>query len=84
MIIRDFVDLCDFEAWCGGKFTLEFLIEHGDDETVQQAIEELYPNGIDKVMLNDTLWFDTEWIAEILGFETWFDYTNDRERRDKK
>lgn len=84
MIIKDFIDLCDFKAWGGGKSTLEFLIEHDDDEAVQQAIEEQYPDGIDKVMINDILWFDTEWIAEVLGFETWFDYTNDREWGNKK
>ena len=32
-------------------------------------IEEVYPEGIDRTALNDLLWFDDEWIYEMLGMK---------------
>lgn len=30
-------------------------------------LEELYPEGISRVELNDLMWFDSDWIFETLG-----------------
>lgn len=83
MIVKTDKDLYQFEAWADAKFTLEFLVDHYDDEEIQQVIEECWPDGIDETELNDLLWFDKDTIAEWLGFESWDQYTADREKEEE-
>lgn len=59
-VIDEDVDLKDFEAWSGGKETLDKLIEYGTVGKAQAEIEELFPDGITDTQLNDWLWFDVE------------------------
>lgn len=54
------IDLNEFEAWEGGKDRLDVLIENGHWKDAQAFIEEVYPEGIDKGVLNDWLWFEAE------------------------
>lgn len=66
------MELCliDFEAWCGGKSTLDYIIENGGTEAVEaleNALCELYPDGLTETALNDILWFDDEWCLEVAG-----------------
>lgn len=65
-----------FDAWSGGKDTLETLIEKGDVEQVEELIEEVYC-GEDlpsETEINDFLWFERDYIAEHLGYEDWDEY----------
>lgn len=32
-------------------------------------IEELYPDGIDMTQLNDILWFESEWVLDMIGIK---------------
>lgn len=57
----------NFGAWCGGRNTLDRVIEEGKTEELETVLEELYPNGLSETELNDILWFDPEWIYETLG-----------------
>ena len=59
--------LLSFETWSGATETKNRIIEAGKGEEFDQLIEELYPDGIDETMLNDILWFETEWVYESLG-----------------
>lgn len=61
-----------FEAWSGGKDTLDVLIEKGDCDEVEQLIEEMYL-GTDTA-INDFLWFERDMIAEALGYRDWDAY----------
>ncbi len=71
-VIED-INLRDFNAWQGGKDTLNDLTDE-QLEKVQEYIEEVYPDGISDEELNDTLWFDRDFIAhDILGFEDYED-----------
>lgn len=62
-----------FEAWSGGKDTLDVLIEKGDCDEVEQLIEEMETLGTDTA-INDFLWFERDFIAEHLGYKDWEAY----------
>ena len=62
------MDLMEFEAWSGGSLTLSELTVD-EINTLEVILEELYPEGIEEVQLNDILWFETEWISELIGRE---------------
>lgn len=57
----------DHEAWSGAISTLDRIKSLNLENEFDQLIEELYPDGIDETHLNDLLWFEEEWIFEMLG-----------------
>jgi hypothetical protein len=66
MIIKADTNLRDFPFWSGAKdnaklFTLDEL------EMIQDTLEEVYPEGLDDVQLNDMFWFEPEILAEWVG-----------------
>lgn len=61
--------LRDFNAWSGGVETKRTIIENDKTEEFDQLIEELHPDGINETQLNDILWFEEDWIFEMLGIE---------------
>ena len=67
MIVRCEISLENFEAWSGGKDTLDCL-SHSDCERLETNLEELYPDGMTDTELNDFLWFERDQIAELLGY----------------
>ena len=69
--------LDSFEAWSGGKDTLDVLIEKGDCDAVESFIEEI--QGVDcsewsETTVNDFLWFERDTIAQHLGYSDWDEY----------
>ena len=68
-------DLDQFNAWSGGKDTLETLIEKGDCDDVQQLIEDTFLDEVPtETEINDFLWFERDFIAEHLGYADWDAY----------
>jgi len=63
------ITLIDFDAWSGAIDTKNTIVEHNKEDEFDFLIEELYPDGIDETKLNDILWFDPEWIFEVLGIQ---------------
>lgn len=73
--VEDSLD--NFEAWSGGKDTLETLREKGDVDSVECLIEELASTseeGWTDTNINDFLWFERDMIAEHLGYSSWEEY----------
>ena len=62
--------LVNFDAWSGATDTQDRIINEGKAEQFDNLIEELYPDGLTETTLNDLLWFEDEWIFEMLGIET--------------
>ena len=62
-------NLLNFEAWSGAVYTKNTIIEHGKADQFEQLIEDIYPDGLSETQLNDILWFDADWIYEILGID---------------
>jgi hypothetical protein len=65
-ITRD-ISLISFEAWGPARDTLDTVIDNGADITLEAILEDLYPDGIDGVQLNDILAYESDWIFEVLG-----------------
>jgi hypothetical protein len=71
--------LNDFEFWSGACDTVKYLT-HDEIEQIEQELEELYPDGMDKTEVNDFFWFEDDTIAEWLGYDSFEDIMN----RDKE
>lgn len=56
----------NFEPWCGARETWQEIKAAGKLECLECMLADIYPNGIDSVHLNDLLWFDVDWIFEML------------------
>jgi gp187 len=56
-----------YSPWSGAIDTFNTIEEAGKLEEFESLIDELYPDGIEEVKLNDILWFEDDWILEMLG-----------------
>ena len=70
----------NFNAWSGGKDTLDVLIEKGVCDEVEEFIEQSFVRPTD-TDINDFLWFERDQIAEYLGYKDWdeFEYGDEDE-----
>ena len=64
------ISISDFEAWSGGKSTLERIISEDKCDELEAVLEELYPDGMTDTQLNDLLWFSSNTVFEWLGIRT--------------
>lgn len=64
--IKEELHLEEFEAWSGGKETLDTLTD-SEINIVNDYISELWFE-LSRTELNDILWFETDMIAEWLGY----------------
>lgn len=69
-IIKEIGNLTDFEPWSSAVSTYETLT-YGQLKQLDDILEECYPEGATDTQINDLLRFDTDWIAEMLGFRNW-------------
>ena len=74
----------NFEAWSGGRDTLEVLIEKGLCDTVEMFLEEVLGEDISDTAINDVLWFERDMIAEWCGFSSWEALENGEEEDEEK
>ena len=68
MIIRNEESLRYFEFWAGAKDRVKYL-SFKQLDTIENILEDIYPNGIDETTVNDIFWFEEDTIAEWLGFD---------------
>ena len=61
----------NFEAWSGGRDTLEVLIEKGLCDTVEACLEDILDGDSSDTTINDSLWMERDMIAEWCGFSSW-------------
>ena len=61
------LSLSQFEAWSGATRTKDIIMENHLEVEFENLINELYPDGIDATTLNDILWFEDQWIFEVLN-----------------
>ena len=67
IVTNDNLTLREFKAWSGAVDTQETILNEGKGEEFDSLIDELYPDGINETHLNDLLWFEEEWLYEMLG-----------------
>ena len=74
----------NFEAWSGGRDTLEVLIEKGLCDTVENILNDFYADEAPTdTEINDTLWFSRDEIAEWCGFSSWEALENGEEEEEE-
>ena len=74
----------NFEAWSGGRDTLDVLIEKGLCDTVEMFLEEVLGEDISDTAINDVLWFERDTIADWCGFSSWEALENGEEEEDEE
>ena len=74
----------NFEAWSGGRDTLEVLIEKGLCDTVENILNDIYADEAPTdTEINDTLWFSRDEIADWCGFSSWEALENGEEEEEE-
>lgn len=68
----------NFTFWSGACYLAEKLTSEEFD-TIEELLEELYPDGMEKTQVNDFFWFDGDTIAQALGYEDEDDLLESRE-----
>ena len=68
MTIKTEQSLRNFEFWSGAKSNAEMMTAEELD-SVESALEELYPEGMTDTEINDLFWFDFEYVCELIGLE---------------
>ena len=72
----------NFEAWSGGRDTLEVLIEKGLCDTVEACLEDILDGDSSDTYINDILWMERDMIAEWCGFSSWEALENGEEEEE--
>lgn len=73
MIIKSDKSLSDFDFWSGAVYHANKLSPE-DFDTIEDTLTELYPDGMTETEINDTFWFEEDFLAECIGFNSWEDY----------
>lgn len=67
--------LKNFEFWSGAEDTVKYLTLDELD-TIEDILEDSYPDGIGETELNDIFWFEDDLIAEWLGYNNFEEIMN--------
>lgn len=62
-------DLSDYKPWSGAVDTWEKIEDAGKVDTLDFMLEDMYPDGLTAIELNDLLWFDADWVLSMVGIE---------------
>ena len=74
----------NFEAWSGGRDTLDVLIEKGLCDTVEACLEDILDGDSSDTYINDILWMERDMIAEWCGFSSWDALENGEEEEEEE
>ena len=74
----------NFEAWSGGRDTLDVLIEKGLCDTVEACLEDILDDDSSDTYINDILWMERDMIAEWCGFSSWEALENGEEEEEEE
>ena len=69
MKIQSETSICHFEFWAGAVDAVKYLTWEQLD-TIEEILNDIYPDGIEDTTLNDLFWFEEDTIAEWLGFNS--------------
>lgn len=72
------MDVCswnDFDFWSGARETITYLTAD-EVESVIGQLEEIYPDGMTDTEFNNFFWFETDCIAQMLGYDNFEEIMN--------
>ena len=82
--ITDELSLTEFKFWGGAEDRVKCLTFE-QLEQLTDIFEEQYPDGIGATELNDIFWFEDDYIAQLLGYDSWESLENgDEEDEDEE
>ena len=62
-------DLSEYKPWSGAVKTYELIEDAGKLDEFNDIVQELYPDKITKQTINDLLWYDSDFIKEVLDIK---------------
>lgn len=71
------IDLCDFEFW-GGAVDVAKYLDYDDFETIENYMLECFDEYVTETEINDFVWFEDDYIAEMLGYDSFEELMEDR------
>ena len=75
-IIKEVYSFNDFEFWGGAENTAQVLEDNGDFETVMDMLEDVQYDEMTATDFNDLFRYEDDFIAELLGYDSWEEYEN--------
>ncbi len=71
MLVKSEMHLAsEFVFWAGACYAFENMTDAQISE-VEETLTELYPDGMTDTEINDTFWFERDFLANCNGFDTW-------------
>lgn len=64
-----------FDFWSGAKDRAEKLTTE-EGNAIFACLEECYPEGLSETEINDIFWFEEDFIAEVLGYQSFEEIYN--------
>ena len=61
------IDISEYEPWSGAVETWDKIVEADKVNELEFLLEDMYPDGLTRTELNDILWFEPEWVFDMLG-----------------
>lgn len=74
-IITEVSSWNDFDFWSGANETIMYLTADEVERVIEQ-LEEIYPDGMTDTEFNDFFWFETDCIAQMLGYDNFEEIMN--------
>lgn len=66
MEAKVFDDFSSYEPWGAAVSTFDNIQSAGKMDALEQLIDDMYPDGIDRTELNDLLAFESDWVYSML------------------
>ena len=63
------MDFSDYQPWAGARDTYALIDRYCRLDELDELISKCYPDGLTDNLLNDILWFESEWVLSSLGIE---------------
>lgn len=63
------VDFDNYKPWSGAVTHYQEIADAGKLDQLKDIVSELYPDSIDATTLNDLIWFEYDFLKEVLGME---------------
>ena len=68
-VIKDVTYCLESELWSGALRTMKVIQENNKYQDLIFLLEDLFPEPVDITVINDLLWFDTEFVYKELNIE---------------
>ena len=74
-VFKEVETVYDFNFWSGAKDTVKYL-DNAEIEAIFNFLDLEYPEGMSETELNDFFWFEDDFIANLLGYDSFEDIMN--------